>query len=189
MAVSNQNSTTPEAEKDLAQTPPWFIKSLEAYLGKKFDIDVCALAATAKADIYYSLEDGNDALICNWVEDYQECVESEDFPLGYCNPPFSYMLPWLTKVIAQVNNGVTMAMMIPNNPETAYVRMAKQYAERIIEMPFRLKFYRPDGTKFLDDKGREKSPKFGCMIALFTEEGLVCDTKHCYHDFRVGFYK
>ncbi len=46
MAVSNENSNTPESEKDLGQTPWWFIRSLENLLGREFDLDVCCLEAT-----------------------------------------------------------------------------------------------------------------------------------------------
>ncbi len=189
MAVENTNSTTPEKEKDLAQTPWWFIKSLEARLERKIDIDVCALAKTAKAEIYYSLEDGNDALKSHWVEDYQECVEQDFvYPLAYCNPPFSDIHPWIDKSLEMVNVGADVAMLLPNNPETSYVRKAKRYAETIIEMPWRMRFLKPDGSEFLDKNGKKQGPKFSCLIALFTRHGLSNPTHHTYHDFREGFY-
>lgn len=183
-------STTPVTEKDLAQTPDWFIKSLEAHLNHPIDMDVCALPETAKAEAYYSLVDDNDALVADWVTDWQEC-EEEDFiyPFCYCNPPFSDIHTWMDKVIEQVGVGADVAMLLPNNPETAYIRKAKRYAETIIEMPFRLKFLRPDGTKFLDKNGKEQGPLFSCMVAMFTKVGLSQPTHHTYHDFREGFYR
>lgn len=188
MAIANENSTTPESEKDLAQTPWWFIKSLEKFLDRKIDIDVCCLPSTAKAEVYYSLEDGVDCLQEQWVADWQEYKEQEFvYPLAYCNPPFSNIMPFLEKVVEQVGVGADVAVMLPNNPETKYIRYAKEHATKIIEMPFRLKFLKPDGTPFLDKKGKETGPKFSCMIALFTKWGLYNDTKFCYHDFRVGF--
>jgi len=189
MAIDNSNTTTPESEKDLAQTPNWFIRSLEKYMGTEISMDVCALPSTAKHEIYYSLEDDNDALKCNWSADYKEVMD-DDFahPTAWCNPPFSDPITWINKILEQVDLGVDTYLLLPNNPETAYVRKAKRYAETIIEMPFRLKFLRPDGSKFLDDNGREKTPKFSCLVAVMNRRGLTSPTHHTYHDFREGFY-
>jgi phage N-6-adenine-methyltransferase len=188
MAVANENSTTIESEKDRAQTPAWFIKSLEKLLDRKIDMDVCCSENTAKAEVYYALDEGVDCLKEQWVADWQEYKE-EDFvyPLAYCNPPFSNIMPFLEKIVEQVGIGADVAVMLPNNPEVAYVRYAKEHAMTIIEMPFRLKFLRPDGTKFLNKYDKEQSPKFSCLIAYFTKYGLCNSTKHTYHDFRVGF--
>jgi hypothetical protein len=188
MSVENENSTVPKSEKDFAQTPPWFIKSLEHYLQRKIDMDVCCIESTAKADVYYSPEDGVDCLNEMWVADWKEFVEYEfAYPFAYCNPPFSNIMPFIDKIIEQVGIGADVAMMLPNNPETAYVRKAKEHATLIIEMPFRLQFLKPNGEPFRDDKGKTQSPKFSCLIAYFTKEGLCNKTEHTYHDFRVGF--
>jgi len=179
MSISNENSTTAASEKDCAQTPKWFMKSLLALTGKsEFKLDVCANAATAKADLYYSLDEREEnALKLDWLD------------FNFCNPPFTNITPFIEKSAYEASRGNSTFMIIPNNPETAYVRKAKELADTIIEMPFRLKFLRPNGEKFLSPKGTENSPKFSCLVAIFTPIGIKASTRFMYHDFRVGFYK
>ncbi len=79
---------------------------------------------------------------------------------------------------------------MPNNPETAYVRYAKEWADTIIEMPFRIKYRKPSGEMFLDNKGKEQGPQFSCLVAIFTPLGIKKpNTSFMYHDFREGFYQ
>lgn len=176
--MHNYESTTPESEKDLAQTPPWFIESLCNLLGITcFDLDVCANEATAKAIYYYSLQERN-----------QNCLSLPWKNWNYCNPPFSDALPFLERSVSMAKlKGSSTAGLIPNKPETKYTRYAKQHADTIIEMPFRLKFLRPDGSMFVDSKGKEQSPQFSCLVAIFTPLGLKRETAYMYHDFRIGF--
>lgn len=177
--MSVKNSTTPKEEKDLAQTPVWFVESLLDFIGKKnFTLDVCANKATSKGLTFYSLDEaGQDSLLLPW--------ESNNFS----NPPFSNIMPFILKSVSEAELGNQTCMIIPNNPETAYVRKAKELADTIIEMPFRLKFLRPNGEMFLDKKGKESGPLFSCLVAIFTPIGLKCQTRNIYHDFRTGFYK
>lgn len=192
MAVENDNSTTPVKEKDLAQTPWWFIKSLESHLGKRITLDVCAQPDTAKAENFYSLEEGLNAMDRNWYEDGIDCLgvsdnELKPYPICYCNPPFSDVTTWILKSLSEVANGCEVWMMIPNNPETEYVRLAKSEATFIIEMPFRLRFLKPDGSEFSGKNGKPQGPKFSCLIAVFRPSRMKERTFY-YHDFREGFY-
>lgn len=173
-----ETSTTPESEKDLAQTPKWFIDSLTAFLGiESFELDVASLEATKKAGYCYSLaERGENSLELPW-----------DL-WNWCNPPFSNIAAFLEKAVEQASTGYrNTAVLIPNNPETQYVRYAKEWADTIIEMPFRLKFKKPNGMLFLDKKGKEQGPQFSCMVAVFTPLGLKRPAINIYHDFRVGY--
>lgn len=178
--MKTYESNTPETEKDLAQTPMWFIESLTSLLGiGHFDLDVCALEKTKKAATCYSLaERGENCLELHWGQ------------WNWLNPPFSDITPFLEKAVNQSLSGYkNTAAIMPNNPETGYIRYAKQYADVIIEMPFRLKFIRPDGTPFLDKKGKEQSPQFSCLVAIFTPIGSKRkNPSHMYYDFRDGFY-
>lgn len=187
MQAYNGNSTTPKEDKDLAQTPWWFIKSVEHYFESTIDIDLCCIPETAKAEYYYSLVNGDDALESNWGEDALEF--GEENPLGYCNMPFSNILPWIEKAEHEADtNNFSTIMLMPNTPETAYVRRIKKVAELVIEMPFRLRFLRPNGEPFISQTtGRENQPKFSCLLGLVTKEGLSQETRHTYHDFREGF--
>lgn len=172
------NSTTPKKEKDLAQTPEWFIDSLCALLGIDFfELDVCANESTAKAGSFYSIDErGEDALKLDW-----------DL-WNWCNPPFSDIQSFVDKAVFESKrNYINTAMIMPNNPETEYARTAKCLADTIIEMPFRLQFLRPNGDTFRDRQGKPQSPQFSCLVAIFTPLGLVSPTRFMYHDFRIGF--
>ena len=179
-------STTPDNEKDFAQTPVWLVKSLQIFLSITFELDVCAQQSTAKAPFYFSLEDpeklhssstriGSDGLLCDWKSH------------NWCNPPFSNIEPWMAKAVVEAEQGKQTYLIYPDNTETAYSRFAWQHADTIIRMPFRLGFIRPDGSPFLDKKGKKQGPQFPCAVALFTKIGLVAPTRVIYHDFRIGF--
>jgi phage N-6-adenine-methyltransferase len=174
--MKNFISSTPETEKDCAQTPWWFVKSLENLLKIKFELDACSLPSTGKAPRYFALEHHNNALRLNW------------YPYTFCNPPFSNVQEFVDKAIEQAGRGVSTAMIIPDNAETAYVRRAWEGADTFIKMPFRLQFERPNGEPFRDKGGNKQSPQFAVIIAWFTPIGLIAPTRTIYHDFRVGFY-
>lgn len=181
MAVNNHNSSTPESEKDLAQTPRWLIKSVESLIGNRFDLDVCALKKTAKAKKYFSLENGDDCFKEQWV------VNGHGPALVWCNPIFSNVMPFIDRAVNQCEeHGTTTVMIIPNNPEVAYRRKLKDVCDTFIEMPFRLKFLKPNGEDFRDDKDRAQSPKFSCAIGIITPLGLVAPSRIIEHDFRNG---
>lgn len=175
--MNDNKSNTPASEKDLAQTPWWFIESAQSYFREQFSLDVCAQAATAKCDNYFSLESGKDALELPWCW------------FNWCNPPFSDITPWIEKAALEADLGNQTVMIFPDTPETEYSRLAALHADTLIRMPFRLKFLRPDGEPFRDDKGRIQSPKFPVVAALFTPIGLKTATRFTYHDFRTGFMK
>jgi len=171
--VKNKSNTS-KADKDLAQTPQWFINDLLNLLGIfEFDLDVAALEKTKKAKKCYSLDErGEDSLLLPWSR------------WNWCNPPFSNITPFVLKAMDEAILGRSTAMIMPNSPEVFYVRSAKKHADTIIEMPFRLKFLKPSGEKFLDKKGKEQSPQFSCLVAIFTPLGLNRDAAHMYWDFR-----
>lgn len=167
------NSTTPETERDCAQTPKWFVKAAEKFLHIKFDLDTCCLVATAKCDAFYSLVDhGADSLILPWGNH------------NWCNPPYSDVKPWLIKAADEALRGRTSCLLIPDKPEVAYTRWCRLNADTMIHMPFRLNFLRPDGSEFLDSKGRKQGPKFPVVLAVFTPSGLSMPVRDIYVDFR-----
>lgn len=155
MAIDNQNSTTPENEKDYAQTPPWFMQALKNWRGIVPELDVCAQAQTAKAPAYYCLAEGLDGLALPWAS------------VNWCNPPFSDVLPWIEKAMLEADRGNTTYMIFPDNPETGYCRASFLMASEIHHMPFRMKYFRPDGSEFRDRKGAIASPKFATRLVIF----------------------
>ena len=169
------NSTTPESEQDCAQTPWWFIASLEDFTCLEVELDVCCSAKTAKADKFYSGSYGKNGLKEGWKK------------INYCNPPYSDITPWINKARDEAIMGSITLMLIPDKPEVGYSRLARQHADTVIHMPFRLNFLRPDGSEFLDKAGKKQGPKFPVCVYIFTPQGLKMPIRDVYHDFRVGF--
>lgn len=173
MEAYNGNTTTPAEEANLAQTPMWFYQVLQKHLRIEFDLDVCAIKATAKCEFYYSLlERDEDALNLPWSYE------------NFCNPPYDDITPWVDKAIIEAGKGNITAMLIPDKPEVGYIRKARHFADTMIHMPFRLKFLRPNGAKFLDKKGKEQGPKFPVTVVLFTPWGINMPVRDVYVDFR-----
>ena len=173
--MNMNNTTTPESEQDCAQTPWWFIKSLEDFTNLSIDLDVCAAPNTAKSKNYLSLEEGNSAFKQSWSD------------INYCNPPYSDISPWVEKSYGESLSGSVTLMLIPDKTEVGYTRLARHYADTVIHMPFRLNFLRPDGSEFLDTKGKKQGPKFPVCVYIFTPQGLRMPIRDIYHDFRIGF--
>ena len=108
--MNMNNTTTPESEQDCAQTPWWFIKSLESFTNLEIDLDVCAAPNTAKAEGYCSQIENEDGLLDSW----------ELF--NYCNPPYSDITPWIEKAAKESKTSSTTLMLIPDKPEVGYTR-------------------------------------------------------------------
>jgi len=173
--MNMNNSTTPESEQDCAQTPWWFIKSLQNFTRLKINLDVCCSADTAKSEFFYSIDDGIDGLNSNWSK------------INWCNPPYSDISPWIEKANEESWKGETTMMLIPDKPEVGYTRLARQYADTVIHMPFRLGFLRPCGSEFLDKNGKKQGSKFPVCIYIFTPQGFAMPIRDIYHDFRIGY--
>lgn len=163
MAVDNHNTNTPKGEKDRAQTPIWFMQALAARFDFVPDLDVCAEGRTAKASAYYSIDEGCNSLVLPWA------------PKNWCNPPFSNIKPWIEKAHAEAQSGAVTFMIFPDCPEVGYCRRSFELATHIYHMPFRMRFLRPDGTPFLDNKGKEAGPKFSTRLVVFDEKHRADD--------------
>ena len=87
-------------------TPPSFVAALEAEFGR-FDLDPCATDATAKADRYYTREE--NGLVQDWSG------------LVFVNPPYSNVVPWVEKAIAECRaERACSLLLLPNNTDTAW---------------------------------------------------------------------
>lgn len=153
------NSTTPPNEQDFAQTPQWLVDAIAKWRGITFDLDVCAQPQTAKCPAYYCLAEGVDSLdpLVPWLGN------------NWCNPPYSAPRPWIDK--ARKHDGVTY-MLIPDKPEVGWFRHAWKHAAEVWHFPFRVNFMRPDGTPFLDKKGKPQGPKFPVCLFIFDPEHM-----------------
>jgi site-specific DNA-methyltransferase (adenine-specific) len=87
-------------------TPPEFIATLEAEFGT-FDLDPCATDETAKARNYFTREE--DGLQQDWSG------------LVFVNPPYSNVVPWVEKAIAECRaERACSLLLLPNNTDTAW---------------------------------------------------------------------
>ena len=173
--MNMNNTTTPESEQDCAQTPWWFIESVEYFTSLSIGLDVCCSTLTAKASNWLSIDDDDDGLTRSWCG------------VNWCNPPYSDIKPWVEKASDESKLGSTTLMLIPDKAEVGYTSLARQHADTVIHMPFRLNFLRPDGTEFLDKNGKKQGPKFPVCVYIFTPQGLRMPIRDIYHDFRIGF--
>tara|TARA_R110000851_G_scaffold137955_1_gene274087 strand:+ start:447 stop:836 length:390 start_codon:yes stop_codon:yes gene_type:complete len=128
--MNMNNTTTPASDQDCAQTPWWFIESVEYFTSLKIQLDVCASSSTAKSNFYFSLEENDNGLLDDWSH----------LNANWCNPPYSDIKPWVEKVSDESKLGCTTLMLIPDKPEVGYTRLARQHADTVIHMPFRLNF-------------------------------------------------
>ena len=136
---------------------------------------MCCSALTSKASSWMSIDDGDDGFTSKWSG------------VNWCNPPYSDITPWVQKASEESVRSNTTIMLIPDKPEVGYTRLARQHADTVIHMPFRLNFLRPDGTEFLDKNGKKQGPKFPVCVYIFTPQGLRMPIRDIYHDFRIGF--
>lgn len=65
------------------RTPPWLVKKLEEFLGRKFVLDAAASKANAVARRFY--DEAKNGLAQPWVDG------------TFCNPPFKRFGEWITK--------------------------------------------------------------------------------------------
>src|SRR3990167_5169114 len=88
-------------------TPPEIVRAFEAEFGP-FDLDVCALAETAKAPRYFTR--GDNGLSQLW------------HGRVWMNPPFSNPAPWLQKAIYETSTGhaALVVALLPAATDTGW---------------------------------------------------------------------
>jgi len=68
--------------------------------------------------------------------------------VGFCNPPYSSIKPWLAKGYEEAKKGFTSVFVVPTpNGEKAYQEHVFGKASEIIFINGRVAFCRPDGTE------------------------------------------
>lgn len=94
---TEHKSNTKKETKDLWQTPRQIFDKLDSEFG--FTGDVAASSKNALAGNFYTEE--QNALLQKW------------FDVNWCNPPYSNIMPWVEKAIAEREKGKTTVMLIP----------------------------------------------------------------------------
>lgn len=108
-----RGSTTPEATRDMTQTPLYLFRALD--LEFNFSLDAAALPETALCEKY--LTPDIDALSVDWGDFISPFVRS---PWAWLNPPYSDIGPWVEKVIEQQAKGIGTVMLVPQDTSTEW---------------------------------------------------------------------
>ncbi|MDX7753392.1 phage N-6-adenine-methyltransferase [Aeromonas caviae] len=108
-----RGSTTPEATRDMTQTPLWLFRALD--LEFNFALDAAALPETALCEKF--LTPDIDALSVDWGDFISPSVRS---PWAWLNPPYSDIGPWVEKAIEQQGCGIGTVMLVPQDTSTEW---------------------------------------------------------------------
>lgn len=85
-------------------TPPAFLSAVKRRFGlKEFAIDLAASQENAVAPLFYT--EVENALKQPWRTRSRE--------MGWCNPPFANIQPWVEKAYAESKIGARVAMLVP----------------------------------------------------------------------------
>lgn len=146
--INQHLSTTPEAEKDLAQTPWWLIRQIQSVTGLGIAHDVCALPETAKARSFWTVND--DSLgIKDWAHGYRRVNAHGSAWAFWMNPPFSDVEAWVKKASEESRKGLIIIGLVKDAPDTDWFqRYVEREATAVYVPDGRVKFLRPDGSEF-----------------------------------------
>ena len=185
--LENNSSQTPETERDLAQTPWWLIRQLEAITGYTFLLDVCAIGATKKAGYYYGPEDtdpfclASDCLKADWLEDLRSMLDERvrlsnpatPFPLvpaAFMNNPYSAPTRFMAAAAKWSGLGVPVVGVVKDDRSTRWYRKyIRETATYILEPDGRVPFVKPDGTPFLTASGDIAAANFPVICPVWTK--------------------
>ena len=93
---------------------PWpFVYAAENKFGK-FDWDLAATAASAKAGLFIELS--TDSLTVPWhALPVNQSVAGKAQPLLFLNPPYSIITPWARKCVEERNKGAEILLLVPGS--------------------------------------------------------------------------
>ena len=184
--LENHSSQTPVSERDLAQTPWWLIRQLEAITGYTFLLDVCALSGTKKAPNYYGPDYGVDpccraanCLNADWLADlrflaFSRILEGVDAypvaPAAFMNNPYSCPTRFMASAAKWSGAGVPVVGVVKDDRSTRWYRKyIRETATYILEPDGRIPFPKPDGTPFLNAAGEPAAANFPVICPVWTK--------------------
>lgn len=128
-------SSTKKKERDLAQTPPFVFQYALDHFGL-FKVDLAATEKNTHCEYYYDKE--NDALQCNWYEEFGNSW-------GWLNPPYSDLSPWYHKAWEEGQKGFRTVMLVPTFNGEAHNVASLSFAAHCTFIIGRIPFLRPNG--------------------------------------------
>ncbi len=159
MPSITQISNTPANAKDSWRTPRWLFDWLDRRFG--FVVDLAASEDNHLCAAYFDA--ATDALAQEWHE--------LTVPVGFCNPPYSNITPWLIKAQVEAMRGFTTAALIPApNGEDRYGQYVFGVASEVIWITGRI--------AFINGAGRPVSGNTrGSIVAIYEAHNLG-DTRY-----------
>lgn len=130
-----------EFDKDTWATPQYLFNWLNSIYD--FDVDLCASSENAKTKCFFSAED--DGLSQAW---------SDEVGVGFCNPPYSDIKPWIVKAMDEANKGFTTVMLIPTPNGESHYHEIFVHATSITFITGRIAFYNPHLKKYVSGNTR-----------------------------------
>lgn len=155
-----------EKLRDSYETPEWLFN----WLDKKyeFNLDVAATDKNSKCEKHTEnglLDDWNSGFECGW-----QYIEEEG--RVFCNPPYSNIMPWLSKAQNEIRKGRCQfaVFILPQDLSTKWGKFCTDNASRITFLVGgRVQFVAPEGIK-------ESSNTKGTMIVEF--KGMYLTTEY-----------
>ena len=146
-------------DRDCWATPQYLFNWLNSIYN--FDIDLCANSENKKCDSYF--DEDHNALNRKWFWNGDS--------VGFCNPPYSNIKPWIKKAINEVESGFTTVMLIPTPNGESYYRDVFEHATSITFITGRIAFYNPVEQKEVGGNTRgscivEFSRKFNSSVPI-----------------------
>ena len=134
MASQQQASTTPVDVRDEWRTPRFVFD----WANRRFHFAVDLAATEANALCPLMITKNENAFMQYWHRFHG---------VGWCNPSYSDIDPWLAKAVAEAHHGFTSVFLIPApNGEDRYGAYVFDVASEVIFITGRLAFLRPDGA-------------------------------------------
>lgn len=159
MPSQQQTSTTPADARDEWRTPPFVFDFWARRF--RFDVDLAANVHNTMCQDWIDRE--TDALTVDWA-DYGQGV-------GFLNPPYSDIEPWLEKARAEAARGFTTVALLPvANGQLFYGRQLFGIASEVWWISGRI--------AFLDSAGKPRAGNTaGSLVAVYRAYDLG-DTRY-----------
>lgn len=170
--INQHLSATPEAEKDLAQTPWWLVHQLQRLTGYTFALDVAAVASTRKAPVWFGPDMVNpahrDALTADWGARLRGASRRQNAAC-FMNPPFSLAEEFCFRASFHAReNGVTTVGVVKLAADADWFQQSVEGTATAIYKPDgRVQFLRPDGMPFTRvNKATGKTERSGANFMI-----------------------
>jgi len=166
MPRPQDTSTTPLEARDEWRTPPWIF----GWCARRFpfSIDLAASAKNALLPLYFTRE--MDALSIDW-SDFARSQGAA--PVGWLNPPYSDITPWMQKAIEQAKRGFTTVVLVPqDNGEDRYGDFVHGVASEYRAITGRIAFLNAEGVPI---SGNTR----GSALVVYRGHDLG-DTRYCH---------